>query len=583
MTLAEALQILNAAKGTGSGELFDAALACGFTPLHLQTFFQAHLQTRLEGRLVKIHGGLFGDLIGTVEALPAGLHAAAVAVEWADLDARLGFRQLGGWKPAQMPDLVAGFERRMEQLESAVRAAAARFPVAVVFPALRLPPAFVPVNAKSSGAALALRACVAACAARLAGVPGISIVNQEELDRLSPPAARHDLRSDLLTGFPFSSAHAEAAGSLLADALLPRAPKKGLITDLDDTLWAGIVGEIGPQAVSWDLEHHSQLHGLYQQVLDSLALQGVLLGVASKNDPAVVEQVWRERGDLLVPRDRIYPREVHWGPKSESVGRILKTWNIAADSVVFIDDSPLEVAEVQAAFPAIQCVAFPKNDPAAALALFYRLRELFGKDRIEADDAIRLESIRRAGDFREQAESPGERQEDFLKGLEATITVSINPPLPETRVLELVNKTNQFNLNGIRYDAAAWRRMQSGPGTTTLALGYRDKFGPLGTIAVIHGNQTGRCFRVSAWVMSCRAFSRRIEHAALQFLIDQCGVERFVFAFESTAKNGPTRAFLAHLTGSEPAGEVALEVGVFRAHCPALSQRLEIKTPEAAR
>ncbi|HTS75458.1 MAG TPA: hypothetical protein VMG40_04595, partial [Bryobacteraceae bacterium] len=210
MSLAQALEIIQSARGTATGEPFDAGLACGFTPLHLQTFFHAALQSRLT-RPVRLHCGIFGDLIGNIEKFPAELHAGAVVIEWGDLDSRLAFRHLGGWRPAHMPDLVATFARRMEHLESAIRAAAARFPVAVLFPALRLPPAFFSVNARASAAALALEASVASAAARLAEVPGVSIVNRQELELRSAASERHDLKSELFSGFPFTRAHAEAA------------------------------------------------------------------------------------------------------------------------------------------------------------------------------------------------------------------------------------------------------------------------------------------------------------------------------------------------------------------------------------
>jgi FkbH-like protein len=579
MTLAQALQIVHTGQSLPDAAPFDVALACGFTPLHLQTFFDAYLQNRLPERKIRQKSGIFGDLFGNIKNLK-DLNGAAVVIEWTDLDPRLGFRQLGGWKPSQMSSLIAGFDDRLRQIESAIRAAAAQFPVVVVLPTLRLPPAFLPVNARSSVAALALHASVSCFAARLAEEPSVAVVNSEELDRLSPAAARYDSKADLLAGFPYSVAHAEVVGRVMAEALLPAAPKKGLITDLDDTLWAGIVGEVGPQGVSWDLERHSQLHGIYQQLLDSLADQGVLLGVASKNDIAVVEQTLRERDDLLAPHGRMFPWEVHWEPKSESVNRILRAWNIGADSVVFLDDSPLEVAEVQAAFPAMECLVFPKKDHAAAIELFYGLRNRFGKNKIEADDALRLESIRQTQVFQEAASS-GERQEEFLEGLEAVIKFTVNPPLSETRILELVNKTNQFNLNGIRYDEATWRRMHSEPGAVTVGVAYKDKFGSLGTIAVLYAKVSGASLDVRAWVMSCRAFSRRIEHRTLQFLMEHLGVERVTFAFQPTSKNGPTRTFLTAVSGAEPAGQISLDTAIFRKNCPRLAHRLEVKENEA--
>src|SRR5437899_13061782 len=122
---------------------------------------------------------------------------------------------------------------------------------------------------------------------------------------------------------------------LLSRLVQNRTPKKGLITDLDDTLWKGLLGEVCPEEVSWDLDHRSHMHGLYQQLLQALSAAGVLIGVASKNDSSLVEKAF-QREDLILSRDAIFPMEAHWGPKSESVARILKTWNVAADAVVFI-------------------------------------------------------------------------------------------------------------------------------------------------------------------------------------------------------------------------------------------------------
>src|SRR5207248_6984173 len=140
------------------------------------------------------------------------------------------------------------------------------------------------------------------------------------LDRLSPPAERRDVQAEILFGFPYRPAHAAAVAELLTELLKTPAPKKGLITDLDDTLWAGLLGEVGADGVSWDLDHRSQLHGLYQQTLGALADAGVLIGVASKNDAARVHEAFRRR-DLLLRRERVFPFEIHWGAKSESVAR----------------------------------------------------------------------------------------------------------------------------------------------------------------------------------------------------------------------------------------------------------------------
>ena len=117
---------------------------------------------------------------------------------------------------------------------------------------------------------------------------------------------RYDIKSDLLTGFPYTLGHASAIGELMACLIENRPPLKGLITDLDDTLWSGIVGEDGVDGISWNLDDHSQMHGVYQQFLSSLAAAGVLIGVASKNDAATVTQAF-ERPDLLLSKEDVFP------------------------------------------------------------------------------------------------------------------------------------------------------------------------------------------------------------------------------------------------------------------------------------
>jgi FkbH-like protein len=168
---------------------------------------------------------------------------------------------------------------------------------------------------------------------------------------------------ELLAGFPYTSAYADSLACSLAEVLWPSPPRKGLITDLDDTLWAGIVGEIGVSGVAWLQESHAQIHGLYQQMLGSLASSGILLAVASKNEQATAEAALA-RKDLLLDAGALFPVVANWGPKSVSVAEILRTWNIGADAVVFVDDNPMELEEVRTAFPAITCLHFARKDPA---------------------------------------------------------------------------------------------------------------------------------------------------------------------------------------------------------------------------
>jgi FkbH-like protein len=572
--LAEALNVLKTGSPDRPG--FRVLLACGFTPLHLQTFLGAHLQQRLPAARVEAVTGLYGDLAGMLErADPAAQQAVAVALEWADLDARLGVRSLGGWQPEQ----VAAIERTVVESLARLRPALARFGghcvVALSPPTLPLPPLFHTPGWQSSAAELRIRAAVTGLMAWAAEQGHIRVVNPGRLEQWSPAAARFEFKTELLGGLPYQIPHAEAVGRALALSIQPPAPKKGIITDLDDTLWYGIAGEIGAAAVSWDLASHRQIHGLYQQLLQSLAGQGILLAVASKNEVAVVEQAFA-RPDIHLKKDCVFPFEVHWKAKSGSVARILEKWNVGADSVVFIDDSPMELAEVQAAHPDIECLLFPKNDYAAAWRLFEELRDRCGKDRVREEDRLRLESLRRNADFQEAAGEAGAGADPVLAQAEAVVSFELTPAPGDGRILELVNKTNQFNLNGIRHTEADWRESLAAPGAFVVAIAYRDKFGPLGKISVIKGRAADGEIAIDAWVLSCRAFSRRIEHATLRMLAEQFGAAAYRFDYRPTAKNGPLREFFESIAGAAPAGAFRIARQQFDEHCPPLYQKVEL-------
>jgi len=572
MKLIEALEITRRAATEPVGKTIF--LACGFTPLHLSAFLSAELLLRNPTGRPQVKSGVFGDLVGTLERFERqGIDALVVIVEWADIDPRLAVRSLGGWRVSQMHGITSSAHDSIARLQGAIVRASAKVPTVVCMPSLPLPPMFTALQTEASLSEAQLRFAVATLAERLVREPGLRIVNSQYLDDTSPLAERYDLKSDLFSGFPFTLRHASAVGKVLAVLIDPPVRKKGLITDLDDTLWAGIVGDDGIDGISWDLEHKSQMHGLYQQILASLASSGVLIGVASKNDPTTVKSAF-ERRKLILTENDIFPFEVHWSRKSDSVARILQSWNIAPDSVVFVDDSPMEVAEVQAAFPDMECIVFPTGDDRAIWDLFLHLRRLFGKSAVTEEDRLRAGSIRQGQAWKETENAPSDRADTFLKSAEARITFRTKAAA-DGRAFELLNKTNQFNLNGKRFTEAEWRNLLEDSGTFLITVSYEDKFGPLGKIAVIIGRTVERQVRVNSWVMSCRAFSRRIEFQCLRHLFDVFKAEEIVFDYEMTPRNTPVREFLATLLSGPPVPGSRLTVHDFSAKAPVLFHLIE--------
>jgi FkbH-like protein len=573
MKLLDALELLRQPTSEPASDR-NLCLECGFTPLHLKTFLAAHLRQAFPNDRFEIETGLYGDLVGNLERLqPSRGLMVCVVVEWTDLDPRLGIRSLGGWRSADIPDIVESARRQSERLSDLLRQLADKAPIYASTPTLPLPPIFTTRGGQAHHYECQLWNIVASLATSLSAHGRLRLLSSRNLDDLSPLSRRFNVKAEITTGFPYSLEHASRLAELLAALIQNTPPKKGLITDLDDTLWAGILGEIGVGGISWDMAGHAHMHGLYQQFLDSLASAGVLLAAASKNDRALVEQALN-RSDMLLSKESLFPVEAHWKSKSESVGRILATWNIGQADVVFIDDSAMEVAEVHAAFPQMECIVFPEGNYQAIWELLKRLRDCFGKGIVSSEDKIRLRSIRSASTLSSSAPESGLGAGEFLLKAGAVITFSLGTDTNDNRALELINKTNQFNLNGKRFSESDWLDFLRDPAAFVLTASYVDKYGPLGKVAVVMGKIAGRKLYVNAWVMSCRAFSRHIEHQCLKYLFEKLDADEIVFDYEATSRNGPIQAFFAELLEGVTGPAPSVRKACFNAKAPVLFHRI---------
>jgi len=384
MKLREALQIVHRPV-RDQGPSYPVHLVTGFEPLHLSTFLAAHLRQRLEAqvgdRAIELRTGLFGDLGGNWRrALQEEANAPVVAVlEWSDLHPALGWREasfVSKWdEDTALADVAARLQGWLGILHSASRRRI------LSLPALPLPPWVERgLDGQYPAFSLELHAIVQQFA-RDAARAGVRVARPVIGVPWDP--AKH-----MATGFPYTLEFADRLAGLLADLLIPAPPVKGLITDLDNTLWHGVVGDDGPEGVHWDLDHQARAHGWWQQFLAALSAQGILIAIASRNDPGPVGEALG-RSDLLVPAASFYPVEVHWEDKASSIERIAKAWNIGLDGIVFVDDNPIELDMVRRALPSVECVQFPSGNAAAVAAMIERLRARFAKEEVREEDRLR--------------------------------------------------------------------------------------------------------------------------------------------------------------------------------------------------
>lgn len=561
MKLLDALTLIGART---AGQPFEVSLACGIEPLHLRTLLAGELCARLPGARPAVTTGSFDDLAGNIRrAGDLGAGTLAVVIEWADLDPRLGLRRLGGWRVDQLDEIVAEAEATLERLSGLILTAAVDRRVVVAQPTLPLPPLFPPPPGQDGPTALALRAAVAGAMQRLAR-GGVHVINAEALDAESSGATRRDVQAELTSGFPYTLAHAGQLAAALAELIDARPPRKGLITDLDQTFWAGTLDEAGSDGVRWDLDSGTQRHGIYQQFLASLASAGVLIAVASRNDPDQVAAALGRR-DLAIDPSSIFPVEVGWGRKSDSVARILAAWNVAPAAVVFVDDDRLELDEVRRRFPGVETRALPPGDD-GMWALLLELRSLFGKAAVQPEDSLRLASLRAAPAVRAGITACPDG-DDFLASVAGVLEFGVDGPRRD-RALELFGKTNQFNLNGRRVDQAALAEAM------LLTVSYEDRYGPLGMVGALLVATNDEGAQVTAWALSCRAFNRRVEAHMLSYLFDRLGVEEVRLAYRPTRRNQALETFLVGLLGKPLGQEVRITRARLTERAPALVHRV---------
>ena len=320
-------------------------------------------------------------------------------------------------------------------------------------------------------------------------------------------------------------------------------PVKLVIVDLDDTMWRGVMAEIDagnlPTSEGWPL-------GFWEALL-FLKRRGILLAVVSKNEESRVMEMWgRIFETRLLPSDFAALR-INWIPKAENVAQILTDLNLLARNTLYVDDNPVERAAVQAAYPELRVLG---GSP-----LLWRRTLLWSPETqvaaITTESASRTQMVRAQVDREEQRRSLS--HEEFLASLQVKLTMfevdGTNHPR-FNRVLELVNKTNQFNTTGQRRTLEEFTAMFA-RGERVLAFEVADRFTQYGLVGVIMLDADG----IGQFVMSCRVLGLGVEQAAVAVVIDemaQRGAASVFAAMIETDRNQPCRQLYAQC-GFEPA------------------------------
>jgi len=356
----------------------------------------------------------------------------------------------------------------------------------------------------------------------------------------------HEPRLLFMAKVPFANEVFKAAVADVKAALrgIAGRARKVVVVDLDDTLWGGILGEVGWAALRvGGHDAVGEAFAAFQRGLRALRNRGVLLAIASKNDAATaLEALERHPEMILRPRDFSALR-IDWSDKAGNIADMAVELNVGLDSLVFLDDSPIERGRVREALPQVLVPELPEDKLLLATAL--AALDCFDAPAVTGEDVARADMMA-AGREREDLRRRVGSVDDWLRGL--AIEVRLEPLAPGNlqRATQLLNKTNQMNLRTRRLTEEEYRAFGERPGCRAVTLRVADRFGDLGLTGLVGVEVDGDTAHVLDFALSCRAMARRVEevmvHVALE-IARAAGAATLQADYAPTEKNRPCLEF----------------------------------------
>jgi FkbH-like protein len=348
-----------------------------------------------------------------------------------------------------------------------------------------------------------------------------------------------DQRLDVYAGahlsVPLLTEYAREIGHLARQ--LAGQARKVLVLDLDETLWGGILGDDGVEGIDVGGSGRGAAFAGFQRVVKQIGAQGVLLAVASKNDPEPVRQAFAEHSGMVLGADDFVRISANWQPKPDSIAALADGLGLGVDSMVFADDSAFECGLVDRELPGVAVVRLGEDPAEHAGRLlrdgWFNVRELTGEDH------ARLEKYRQELN-RQDFLGTFTSIEDYRQELGVVVRLGPVTAAEVPRVAQLTVRTNQFNLTTVRLQPADVHALRSAPDARPLAVHAADRFGDNGLVGALFLRRDGDTVHIDNFVLSCRVFARGIEQACLSAVLRHArdsGAGRVLGRYLPTAKN----------------------------------------------
>jgi FkbH-like protein len=424
----------------------------------------------------------------------------------------------------------AGLEERARRLAEAVRAAAASFSAPLIL-------VICPPTPKHEAAIEKAERLVRDGTVDLAAV---HLVTPE------PVAEAHDPHGDELGHVPYTPVFFVALATAIARRIhaISTPPFKVIALDCDETLWAGICGEDGPNGVVVDAPRRA-----LQEFMAERRRAGMLLALASKNNEEDVAETFRAHPEMPLRLEDFVARRVNWEPKSANLASIAEELGLNLDSFILVDDNPKECTEAQAGCP--EALALPLPARAEEIPEFLKHVWAFDRARVTEEDRKRPELYAQQTE-RAKAERASASLEEFLASLQLEVHIAPMEPAQLARVAQLTQRTNQMNASCVRRSEAEIQALLASGEAECLTVDVKDRFGSYGLTGVVIFRCSGGALVADTFLLSCRVLGRGVEHrmvARLGEIAVERGLARVEIPFVAGQRNRPAALFLESLGG----------------------------------
>ena len=350
-----------------------------------------------------------------------------------------------------------------------------------------------------------------------------------------------------ISSMPYSrdglNAVAAEIDRVLGSAFITR--RKIIALDLDNTLWGGVIGEDGVDGIELSDHKEGQRYYDFQRQLLEMKNRGIVLGIVSKNNEDDAEAAIQNHPAMLLRYDEFVSRKINWENKAVNLKAMEGELNLTEGGFVFIDDNPVERETVKGECPDILVPDFPADTTEllefAESIWFDHCRPL----RVLVEDLEKTQMYQNEAK-RKQEMSESLNLDDYIAKLEMVADIHRMRDLEMERVVQLINKTNQFNVTTKRYTQAEVEEIAANPDNAIYVVYSSDKYGDSGLISVIILFESSVEVRIDTFLMSCRVMGRKLEDVILNELVTKFQ-KKMIGEFIPTAKNAPVKELFDRL------------------------------------